>query len=372
MGDLNDLLTSHGISRRDFLKYCSTLGAALALPLPLTAKIAEALENDARPPVIWLEFQDCAGDSESLLRANRPAVGELILDHISLDYHETVMAASGAQAEAAKKATLDKYRGQYICIVEGAIPVGAHGAFCTIGGHSAEHILKEVGGQAAAIIAVGSCACYGGLPAAYPNPTEARSVHELLPEKTVINLPGCPMNVDNLTGTIVHLLTFGTPPALDLHLRPKFAYGKRIHDNCERRAHFDAGQYVEEFGDYGHRQGWCLYKMGCKGPETFHNCPTIRWNEGTSWPVMAGHGCAGCSEPGFFDTMMPMYSRLPNVPGFGVEASALKIGTAIVAASAAIFGTHGAVTVARNWKNIRVAKQETDEELESAETRDDS
>ncbi len=371
MGDFNDLLTSHGISRRDFLKYCSTLGAALALPLSLTTRIAAAIESDTRPPVIWLEFQDCAGDSESLLRANRPGVAELILQHISLDYHETIMAAAGHQAEASKNATLEKYKGQYLCVVEGAIPVGANGAYCTIGGQSAVNILREVGGNAAAIIAVGTCSSFGGIQAAYPNPTEARSVRDLLPGKTIINLPGCPMNVDNLTGTIVHLLTFGNPPALDRHLRPLFAYGKRIHDNCERRAHFDAGQYVENFGDYGHRQGWCLYKMGCKGPETFHNCPTLRWNEGTSWPVMAGHGCAGCSEPGFFDTMMPMYSRLPNVPGFGVEASALKVGAAIVGVSAAVFGTHGAVTLARNWKHIRAAKQETDQELEADGSGDD-
>jgi hydrogenase small subunit len=169
------------------------------------------------------------------------------------------------------------------------------------------------------------------------------------------------MNVDNLTGTIVHYLTFGSAPAMDRFGRPKFAYGKRIHDNCERRGHFDAGQYVENWGDHGHREGWCLYKMGCKGPASFHNCPTLRWNEGLSWPVMAGHGCVGCSEPGFFDTMMPMYQRLPNIPGFGVEASALKIGGAIVGASAAVFATHGAVTMTRNWKQVREAKAQTRE-----------
>jgi hydrogenase small subunit len=296
-----------------------------------------------------------------LLRANRPAVGELILDHISLDYHETVMAAAGDQAEASKHATMEKFKGQYICIVEGAIPVGADGVYCTIAGQTAADIMKKVGGDAGVIIAVGSCSSYGGLPAAYPNPTGAVGVSELLPGKTVINLPGCPMNVDNLTGTIVHYLTFGSAPAMDRFGRPKFAYGKRIHDNCERRSHFDAGQYVENWGDHGHREGWCLYKMGCKGPASFHNCPTLRWNEGLSWPVMAGHGCVGCSEPGFFDTMMPMYQRLPNIPGFGVEASALKIGGAIVGASAAVFATHGAVTMTRNWKQVREAKAQTRE-----------
>lgn len=348
MNSFGEILKNYGVSRRDFLKYCTAVGATLSLSPALAPRIAEAIEKDERPPVIWLEFQDCAGDSESLLRANRPTVAEIVLDYLSVDYHETIMAAAGHQAEAAKKKTLDEYKGKYICVVEGSIPVADGGIYCTIGGKTAVDILKEVGGNAAFIIAVGTCATYGGLPAAYPNPTNAKGVKELLPEKTVINLPGCPMNVDNLTGTIVHYLLFGAPPVMDTFLRPKFAYGKRIHDNCERRAHFDAGQFVQTWGDEGHRQGWCLYKMGCKGPETFHNCPTVRWNEGTSWPVMAGHGCAGCSEPGFWDTMTPLYNRLPNIPGFGVEVTATKIGTAVVGASAVIFGVHGIVSLIRN------------------------
>lgn len=348
MSSFGEILKNYGVSRRDFLKYCTAVGATLSLSPALAPKIAEAIEKDERPPVIWLEFQDCAGDSESLLRANRPTVAEIVLDYLSVDYHETIMAAAGHQAEAAKKKTVEEYKGKYICVVEGSIPVADDGIYCTIGGKTAVDILKEVGGNAAFIIAVGTCATYGGLPAAYPNPTNAKGVKELLPEKTVINLPGCPMNVDNLTGTIVHYLLFGAPPVMDTFLRPKFAYGKRIHDNCERRAHFDAGQFVQTWGDEGHRQGWCLYKMGCKGPETFHNCPTVRWNEGTSWPVMAGHGCAGCSEPGFWDTMTPLYNRLPNIPGFGVEVTATKVGTAVVGASAVIFGVHGIVSLIRN------------------------
>jgi len=348
MSRVTDFLKEYGISRRDFLKYCTALSGMLALSPALAPRVAEAIESDNRPPVIWLEFQDCAGDSESLLRADRPTVAELVLDYLSIDYHETIMAAAGFQAEEAKKGTLEKYKGKYIVVVEGSIPTNDNGVYCTIGGKTALDILKEAGEGAAFIIAVGTCAAYGGLPAAYPNPTGAKGVKDILPHKTVINLPGCPMNVDNLTGTIVHYLLFGAAPALDKFLRPKFAYGKRIHDNCERRSHFDAGQFVEAWGDDAHRKGWCLYKMGCKGPETFHNCPTIRWNDGLSWPVMAGHGCAGCSEPGFWDTMTPLYNRLPNVPGFGVEATATKIGTAIVGASAVIFGTHGIVSLIRN------------------------
>ena len=168
-----------------------------------------------------------------------------------------------------------------------------------------------------------------------------------MPGAAIINLPGCPVNAENLTATIVHFLTFSKLPAVDALGRPLFAYGKRIHDNCERRAHFDAGQYAEAFGDPGHRQGWCLYKLGCKGPETFHNCPTVRYNEGTSWPVMAGHGCIGCSEPQFWDTMSPFYRRLPQVPGFGVEATADQIGLGLAAATAVAFGAHGVVSAFR-------------------------
>jgi len=335
-----------GINRRDFIKFCTATTAALALPVSLIPRVAQAVE-DNRVPVIWLEFQDCAADSEAFLRANAPTATAIILDLISLEYHETLMAAAGHQAEAAKHDAVEKYKGQYICIVEGSIPTDDGGVYCTVAGETALASLKKVVGNAKATIAVGSCATFGNIPAAAPNPTGAKGVKEILPGATVVNLPGCPLNAENLTATLVHILTFGTLPAVDDLNRPLFAYGKRIHDNCERRGHFDAGQYAEEFGDYGHRQGWCLYKLGCKGPETFHNCPTVRYNEGVSWPVMAGHGCIGCSEPQFWDTMTPFYRRLPQVPGFGIEATADKIGLGLAAATALAFGAHGVASAFR-------------------------
>ena len=350
---LRDILESYGVSRREFLKYCTALSASLALPSTMGPKIAEALENDNRPPVIWLEFQSCSGDSEALLRSSRPKVADLVLDVISLDYAEVLMAAAGHQAEAAKKSTMEEYKGKYICVVEGSIPDKDGGVYCTVAGQTALASLEEVAGNAAAVIAVGNCATFGGIPSAYPDPTGAKGVLDLVGTTPVINLPGCPCNADNITATIVHFLVFGTLPAMDSKARPKFAYGKRIHDNCERRGHFDAGQYVELWGDDAHKQGWCLYKMGCKGPETWHNCPTLRYNDGLSWPVMAGHGCVGCSEPGFTDTMSPMYKRLPNVPGFGVESTAIDIGTKIIAAAAVVFGVHGILSVIRNRKTIK-------------------
>jgi len=300
-------LAVRGITRREFLKFCTIMAGVLALPVDRAAKIARALETARRPAVVWLEFQDCAGCTESLLRANRPSVAELVLDILSLNYHETIMAPSGHAAEKSLQDTVKE--GGYLTIVEGSIPVNDDGVYCCVGGRSALEILKEVAANTAAIITVGACAFYGGWPATPPNPTGAKGVKDIITGVPIVNLPGCPLNVDNLTATVVHYLTFKKLPAVDDLGRPLFAYGRRIHDNCERRGHFDAGEFVEAWGDEGHRKGWCLYKMGCKGPVAFQNCPAIRWNEGTSWPVAAGHGCIACAVPNFWE--MPAYEPVP-------------------------------------------------------------
>ncbi len=340
-GSIYESLLKRGLSRRDFLSFCSIMAATLALPASLTPRIAEALEKKEKPVLVWLEFQDCAGNTESLLRATKPTVGSLVLDVLDVEYHETIMAAAGHQAEKSLYDVVKNKKGKYIAVVEGSIPVKDGGVYCCIGGRSAIDIVKEVCSNAMVTIAAGTCAAYGGLPAAAPNPTGAIGVKDAVPGITVVNLPACPMNVENLTATVVHFLTFGTLPPLDNLGRPLFAYGKRIHDNCERRAHFDAGQFVRQWGDEGHRQGWCLYEMGCKGPETFQNCPRIRWNEGVNWPVGAGHGCVGCAEPAFWDKMTPFYKRLPKVPGFGVEKTADKVGAGLAAVTGAAIVAHG-------------------------------
>jgi hydrogenase small subunit len=291
--------TNQGISRRDFLKFCSMMAGVLAMPRTFSERIEKALSTPARLPVIWLEFQDCAGCTEALLRSTQPTVAQLVLDVLSVDYHETIMAASGNLAEEAKQATIDA--GGYLLVVEGSIPQNDGGVYCTIGGKTAQQLLAEAAANAVAVVAVGNCAAFGGWPFAAPNPTGATYVSELVTDKPVLNLPGCPYNPVNLTATVVHFLTFGELPAMDDLHRPLFAYGSRIHDNCPRRGHFDAGEFVVAWGDVGHRNGWCLYKMGCKGPVTFHNCPAVEYNDGTSWPIKAGHGCIACSEPGFWD-----------------------------------------------------------------------
>jgi hydrogenase small subunit len=296
---LSAILAQRGISRREFLKFCAVMAGTLALPPSEVPRVEAALASARRMPVVWLEFQDCAGCTESFLRASRPSVAEMVLDVLSVDYHETIMAASGHLAEEAKKQTINA--GGYLLIVEGAIPLAEDGIYCCIGGRTAVDLLQEAAAGAVAVIAVGSCATFGGIPKAAPNPTGAAAVMDVVKDKPVLNLAGCPLNVVNLTATVVHFLTFGELPQMDALHRPLFAHGARIHDNCERRGHFDAGEFVREWGDEGHRQGWCLYQMGCKGPIAFFNCPTVRWNDGTNWPVGAGHGCIGCALPDFWE-----------------------------------------------------------------------
>ena len=340
--EFTDELERRGVTRREFLQFCGVMASVLALPRSAVAKIAEAIASGEKPTLVWLEFQDCAGNTESFLRAGRPTAADIVLDLLSIDYHETIMAAAGHQAEQALASVVEKKRGAFIAVVEGSIPTGAGGAYCTIGGRAALDIAREVCGAAAATIAIGTCAAFGGIPAAAPNPTGALSVADAVPGlRTLIHLPACPANGENLAALIVHYLTYQRWPALDALRRPLFAYGKSIHDGCERRAHFDAGQYVEAWGDLAHRQGQCLYKMGCKGPVTFQNCPEIGWNQGTNWPIGCGHPCIGCAEPNFWDRMTPFYAHLPGVPGFGVHSNIDKLGLAATAAVAATFAVQG-------------------------------
>ncbi|MFH1214943.1 MAG: hydrogenase small subunit [Pseudomonadota bacterium] len=337
-------------SRRNFLKGCTIAATALGLSDVMIPKLVEAAANPQRPPVVWLHFQECTGCTESLVRASHPDIGRLLLDVISLDYHETLMAAAGHQAEELLKETIEKYKGKFICVVEGGIPTKDNGIYCKIAGRTAMDILADVAPKAAAIIAVGTCAAYGGIQAADPNPTGAVGVQELVHGTPVINIPGCPPNPVCLLGTILHYLTFKRLPPTDQLGRPLFAYGRKIHDQCERRAHFDEGRFAEQFGDAAHLQGYCLYKVGCKGPETYSNCPAVRFNDVGVWPVGVGHGCVGCTEPDFWDTMSPFYERLPGVKipgGDGIVAGAESTGKKILGIAGAAIGIHAAVGITK-------------------------
>jgi hydrogenase small subunit len=344
------------MSRREFLQFCAALAATMGLPAGAEAAVAKAVESARRPSVIWLHFSECTGCSESLLRAEHPTIEKLILDVISLDYHETLMAAAGRQAEEARKAAMKASKGKYILVVEGAIPVKDNGIYCKIGGHTAIDLVKEAAADAAAVIAIGSCASWGGMPSTDPNPTLAQGVADVL-GRPVVTIPGCPPNPYNFLATAVHFLTFGKLPEVDGLGRPKFAYSRLVHDNCERRAHFDAGRFALEFGDEGHRKGYCLYKLGCKGPETYANCPTQLFGDAGAgtWPVGCGHPCIGCTEKGVgFQKPIHMVAKLKNVeppvsyPKVVEEQG--KTSFAAMAAVAAIAGAAagGAAMLAKN------------------------
>jgi hydrogenase small subunit len=301
MTTLGDSLLASGVSRRAFLKFCTALTSLMALPPSMAPAVAQALAKAKRPSVIWLSFQECTGCTESLTRTSSPTLENLILDLVSLDYHHTLQAASGFAAEEAREHAMKEFDGKYLLLVDGSIPVGDGGIYGAWGGESFQDILEQSAKGAAAVVAIGTCASFGGLPKANPNPTGARAVSDLVKNKPVINVPGCPPIAVVMTGVLAHYLTFGRIPELDAQGRPLAFYGETIHDRCYRRPFYDQGKFAKTFDDEGARSGWCLYELGCKGPTTHNACATVKWNAGTSFPIQSGHGCLGCSEPDFWD-----------------------------------------------------------------------
>ncbi|AOV16563.1 Ni/Fe hydrogenase [Acidihalobacter aeolianus] len=297
---IGDYLRSQGISRRAFLKLCAAMASALALPPGAALAMAETLPQKRRPSVIYMSYQECTGCLESLTRSFTPTLEYLMFNVMSLDYDDTLQAAAGFQAEAAREAAMKANWGKYLMIVDGAIPDGNNG-YCTAAGKSALQSIQDVAKGAAAVVAVGTCASFGGLPMANPNPTRATMVSDIVTDKPVINVPGCPPIPVVITGTLAHFLTFGRLPDLDHLKRPIAFYGNTIHDRCYRRPFYDRGEFAKTFDDEGARNGWCLYELGCKGPTTYNACATTKWNAGTSFPIESGHGCIGCSEPNFWD-----------------------------------------------------------------------
>ncbi|TQR34484.1 Ni/Fe hydrogenase [Campylobacter sp. MIT 99-7217] len=343
-------LEKAGFSRRDFMKWAGAMTAFLALPTTFVPLVARAAELADRLPVVWLHMAECTGCSESLLRSDTPTIDSLIFDYISLEYHETVMAASGWQAEENLENAIKKYKGNYVLMVEGGIPMGSTESFLTVGAHgkTGYEISKQACEDAYAILAIGTCSSYGGIQSARPNPSNAQPLSKVT-GKTVINVPGCPPSEKNIVGNVLQFLLFKEAPALDVFNRPKWAYGLRIHDLCERRGHFDAGEFVEHFGDEGAKQGYCLYKVGCKGPYTFNNCSRERFNSHTSWPIQAGHGCIGCSEPNFWDTMQPFEKPMAEhkfdsvFGGLGADAVADKIGVGVLCLAGVAIAAHAVI-----------------------------
>lgn len=344
-------LRDKGYSRRDFMKFCTMMAAYLGLQSSGVAQVAEALKTKPRIPVIWMHFQECTCCSESFIRSSHPIVADIILDKISLDYTETLMAAAGHQAEEAMHKTMNDYYGEYVLCVEGSVPAGADGVYCMIGGKSSLDILHEAAEGAKAIICWGSCASNGCVQAAKPNPTQATPIHKIIKGKPIIKVPGCPPIGEVMAGTLVHIITFDTLPALDGVGRPKAFYSKRVHDSCYRRPYYDAGMFVETFDDENAKRGYCLYKVGCKGPSTYNACGIMKWNNGVSYPIQSGHGCFGCSEESFWDNG-PIYERMVNAGGFGIEQNADTVGLVALGVTAAGIAAHAIATNLRKHKIV--------------------
>lgn len=299
---IGEQLNRAGIPRREFLEFCTKLMIAAPIGLAVTKQawagdVAAEVAKLRRPSVVWLEFQDCTGCTETLLRTSRPSVDELIFNVISLDYHETLMPGAGKQAEQALNAAVEGKEGKFFLVCEGSIPTKDNGDYLKIAGRRGTDVLQDIGSKAAAIIAMGSCASWGGIPSSGDNPTGAVGVSDLVRGVPIVNIPGCPPNPYTLIGTVLEIMRTGAPPQLDAELRPKFAYDRVIHEQCPRRAHFDSGRFAQVFGDEGHRQGWCLYKLGCKGPDTHASCSVRQFNEVPDvWPIGIGAPCVGCTE----------------------------------------------------------------------------
>jgi hydrogenase small subunit len=340
---VGDYLRSRGLTRRALLKFCAATASWMALPPTMAQEIAAALEKARRPSVIWLPFQECTGCTESITRADSPTLESLIFEAISLDYQHTLQAAAGEAAEEARRSAMKDNWGKYLLAVDGSIPLGNPG-YSTIAGVSNVDLLREAAKGAAAIVAIGTCASFGGIPGANPNPTGAVAVRDLIKDKPIINVSGCPPIPVVITGVLAQYLTFGTIPDLDALGRPRAFYGQTIHDRCYRRPFYERGQFAESFDDEGARKGWCLFKLGCKGPITYNACATVKWNAGTSFPIEAGHGCIGCAEPNFWDK-----------GGFYEALSVSRWGTGSTLATAAAAGA--AVGVASAWLARRRQKQ---------------
>ncbi len=292
-------------SRRHFLKFCTITASLLALATGTAKLLAEGLARARRPPVVWLSFQECTGCTESLTRSSAPGIERLLFDIVSLDYHHTLQAACGEAAEVARERVLREAAGRLLLVVDGSVPTALEGACSTIAGEDNLSLLARCLAAVEAVVAVGTCASFGGLPAAAPNPTGAMGVAELMdrqrvPRRPLVNLPGCPPIPEVISAVLAHRVAFGAFPALDGLGRPLAFYGETVHDRCSRRGHYEAERFATAFDDAGARSGWCLLELGCKGPQTHNACATLRWN-GVGNPIETGHPCIGCSEPGFWD-----------------------------------------------------------------------
>ncbi|HHX23382.1 MAG TPA: hydrogenase small subunit [Thermoanaerobacterales bacterium] len=333
------------ITRRDFLKLCFSC-TALTLSGVLLPKVAEALvEKGEKVTVIWLEMMTCTGDFLSFANTLNPDLEQLIKDTIKLEYQNTVMTAEGETALRHLYDVANDEKGKYILVAEGTVPTRENGFYGNVGFYedgsplTFVQALKYLGKRAKHVIAIGTCASFGGPYAAKPNPSASLPVYKVLKGIQVINVPGCPAHPDWFVGTLSHTILYGVPN-LDAMGRPRMFYERTIHDFCTRRQHFENGIFAKHPGDSG-----CLFQIGCKGPVTYSDCPTRKWNSAhLNWPVGANTPCIGCVSPEFPDRMTPFFTHLPDLklPNVGVSSS--LIGKVAVGAAAAGIAGHATMS----------------------------
>lgn len=371
---MGDRLLGLGISRRGFMQFTACMAAMMGLPPASTKAMADGFLNtkvSQLKPVIYMSFQECTGCLESLVNLTslvtptlpQPVdpndfypsspirIGEVLLTVLSLDYQETLMAAAGKQAEKWREHQIAK--GGYILVVDGSIPHVRESGFFVSAGKSGVTRFMEAAQNAEAVVAVGTCASFGGVPHARPNPTGAVSIRDLMDANGItdgsiplINIPGCPPIAEVICAVLFYYITNNPPnainitlPPLDELLRPTMFYGlaggfgnsaRSVHTDCERHGWFSENKYAKSYEktfdptdpeqdpeNLDETRQYCLWNLGCKGPRTHNACTTVKWNQGISYPMKSGHQCIGCSEPNFWDgfySTPPTWDDLKNHP----------------------------------------------------------
>lgn len=285
------------IDRRDFLKMAAALSTAFGingLPSPVTAALKKITPTNV-PKIIYLQGLSCTGCSISLLQANSPSPLSLITDYSKLSFHADLSAISGKNALELIEKYISGEAGEYFLAVEGAIPEKMPDA-CIIGHKPFAQYLEEAASTMTGAVAVGACACDGGIPAAEGNLTGAIGLKEFYKKrninKLVVNIRGCSVHPDWVWHTIIHLVKVGIPELVNDS--PKLFYSRKVHELCPRYHDFQQEIFAKKLGDKG-----CLFKLGCLGPDTFADCPTRWWNGGTTWCINSNAPCIGCASPSF-------------------------------------------------------------------------
>lgn len=357
--EFQSLLEARGVTRRSFMKLCGAIAAAAGLSQLAAPKVAQAVEDSVIGaasgklcPAIWIEGASCTGCTESFAQVDTPDPATVVLEMLSLNYSETLSAAAGYSMEEAKAQTIEKFKGEYILVYEGAVLEKWGGQALRVANEPGTKHLLEAAENAKYVVAFGSCAVNGGWMGATPNSSDALGVQQFLKKNNVatpvVNIPGCPGNPEHLVAVLVDVLMVGKVPELTDQGKPKQIFGQTIHDNCERRGHFENGEFVHEFGSEEEAKGYCLYALGCRGPQTYSNCGVTLWNHGRSWCVQAGSPCIGCCEAdpndpaqNWVQVNTPFYERHRDlrVGSIAFQPTTLFAGVTVLAAAALV--VHG-------------------------------